>query len=305
MRDATVLQGKHWRIGILTESLIRLEWSDSGEFEDRLTQMAVNRDFGADPEFTVTHRNGLLIVDTPALYLTYDGKPFSKEGLSIVVKGVSDTQFNTWHYGDAPLHNLKGTARTLDEADGEIALDDGVPSRDGWAVIDDSGSNVIVEADEVDGKTNPLGTWVRPRDHAETDIYFFGYGRRYIEAVQDFYTLAGPTPLLPRYALGNWWSRYYRYTQTEYLELMDRFKNEGIPFTTSVIDMDWHRVDDVNPKYGSGWTGYSWNSQLFPDHCAFLRSLHERGLKATLNVHPRRHTCVRGRLRNGRQTCRH
>lgn len=287
MRDATVLQGEHWRIGILTESLIRLEWSDSGEFEDRLTQMAVNRDFGADPEFTVTHRNGLLIVDTPALYLTYDGKPFSKEGLSIVVKGVSDTQFNTWHYGDAPLHNLKGTARTLDEADGEIALDNGVLSRDGWAVIDDSGSNVIVEADEVDGKTNPLGTWVRPRDHAETDIYFFGYGRRYIEAVQDFYTLAGPTPLLPRYALGNWWSRYYRYTQTEYLELMDRFKNEGIPFTTSVIDMDWHRVDDVNPKYGSGWTGYSWNSQLFPDHCAFLRSLHERGLKATLNVHPR------------------
>lgn len=154
MCDATVLQGKHWRIGILTESLIRLEWSDSGEFEDRLTQMAVNRDFGADPEFTVTHRNGLLIVDTPALYLTYDGKPFSKEGLSIVVKGVSDTQFNTWHYGDAPLHNLKGTARTLDEADGEIALDDGVLSRDGWAVIDDSGSNVIVEADEVDGKTN-------------------------------------------------------------------------------------------------------------------------------------------------------
>ena len=154
MRDATVLQGKHWRIGILTESLIRLEWSDSGEFEDRLTQMAVNRDFGADPEFTVTHRNGLLIVDTPALYLTYDGKPFNKEGLSIVVKGVSDTQFNTWHYGDAPLHNLKGTARTLDEADGEIALDDGVLSRDGWAVIDDSGSNVIVEADEVDGKTN-------------------------------------------------------------------------------------------------------------------------------------------------------
>lgn len=42
MRDATVLQGKHWRIDILTESLIRLEWSDSGKFEDRLTQMAVN-----------------------------------------------------------------------------------------------------------------------------------------------------------------------------------------------------------------------------------------------------------------------
>ena len=88
-------------------------------------------------------------------------------------------------------------------------------------------------------------------------------------------------------SLGNWWSRYYRYTQDEYVQLMDRFKREGIPFTTSVIDMDWHRVDDIDPKYGSGWTGYSWNKQLFPDHKAFLHDLHERGLKATLNVHPR------------------
>ena len=287
MRESSVLQGDHWRIGILTESLIRFEWSDSGEFEDNLTQMVVNRDFGADTQFTVSHRDGLLIVDTPALYVTYDGKPFSKEGLSVVVKGVADTQFNTWHYGDEPKHNLKGTARTLDEANGEIPLDDGVISRDGWAVLDDSAANVIVEAYEVNGKPNPLGAWVMPRDHAETDFYFFGYGRRYTEAVQDFYKLAGPTPLLPRFALGNWWSRYYRYTQDEYLQLMDRFKREGIPFTTSVIDMDWHRVDDVDPKYGSGWTGYSWDKQLFPDHEAFLRDLHERGLKATLNVHPR------------------
>ena len=287
MREASTLQGEHWRIGILTESLIRFEWSDSGEFEDNLTQMVVNRDFGADPQFTVTHRDGLLIVDTPALHITYDGKPFSKEGLSVVVKGMSDTQFNTWYYGDEPKHNLKGTARTLDEANGEIPLDDGVISRDGWAVLDDSAANVIVEAHEVNGKPNPLGAWVMPRDHKETDFYFFGYGRRYTEAVQDFYKLAGPTPLLPRFTLGNWWSRYYRYTQDEYVQLMDRFKREGIPFTTSVIDMDWHRVDDIDPKYGSGWTGYSWNKQLFPDHKAFLHDLHERGLKATLNVHPR------------------
>ena len=32
MRESSVLQGDHWRIGILTESLIRFEWSDSGEF---------------------------------------------------------------------------------------------------------------------------------------------------------------------------------------------------------------------------------------------------------------------------------
>ncbi len=137
-------------------------------------------------------------------------------------------------------------------------------SRDGWAVIDDSASNIVVDADTVNGITNPYKAWVMPRSHRETDIYFFGYGHRYIEAVQDFCRLAGPMPLLPRYALGNWWSRFYRYTQDSYLELMDRFEEEGVPLTAAVIDMDWHLVD-IDPVYGSGWTGYTWNTSLFPD----------------------------------------
>lgn len=293
MSPTTTLQGEHWRIGLITESLIRLEWSDSGEFEDRATLMAVDRAFlpSGAVDYTTGERDGMLVVETPALRLTYDRKPFSKEGLTIVVKGVPDSQFNTWHYGDDPKGNLGGTARTLDEADGAIPLGQGVISRDGWAVLDDSASNVFVTADAdgnlPDGVVAYGGIGVAPRDHRETDIYFFGYGRRYREAVHDFQKLSGPAPLLPRFALGNWWSRYYRYSQDEYLDLMDRFKAEGIPFTTSVIDMDWHLVDDVDPRFGSGWTGYTWNRKLFPDHRAFLEGLHDRGLKTTLNVHPR------------------
>ena len=49
--------------------------------------------------------------------------------------------------------------------------------------------------------------------------------------------------------------------------------------------MDWHLVD-VDPQYGSGWTGYSWNRELFPDPEAFLAEVHRRGLRVTLNVHP-------------------
>ena len=65
MREASTLQGEHWRIGILTESLIRFEWSDSGKFEDNLTQMVVNRDFGADPQFTGDA--SLLTEESPAI----------------------------------------------------------------------------------------------------------------------------------------------------------------------------------------------------------------------------------------------
>ena len=291
--SANIIQGDRWRICLLTDALVRFEWSDTGHFEDHVTQTVLNRDFGRHVERTVTQRDGRIVIDTEHLHIDYDGKPFSKEGLCVVVKHISSTQFNTWHYGDKTNGNLKGTARTLDEVNGSrkfgqpLEMGDGVISRDGWAVLDDSTSNVIVLTDEVNGKPNPFGSWVSPRDKGCIDLYFFGYAHRYIEAVQDFYRLTGPQPLLPRFAFGNWWSRYYRYTQSEYLALMDRFKREGIPFTTSVIDMDWHLVDSVDPKYGSGWTGYTWNHELFPDHVKFLDELHRKGLKTTLNVHPR------------------
>ena len=107
----------------------------------------------------------------------------------------------------------------------------------------------------------------------------------YQEAVRDFYRLCGPAPMLPRYALGNWWSRYYPYDAAGYLALMDRFEQEELPFTVAVLDMDWHKVQ-IDPKYGSGWTGFSWNRDLFPDPEGFLQTLHEKGLRVTLNLHP-------------------
>ena len=33
-------------------------------------------------------------------------------------------------------------------------------------------------------------------------------------------------------------------------------------------------------------TGYTWNKKLFPDPKDFLKQLHDRNLKATLNLHP-------------------
>lgn len=91
--------------------------------------------------------------------------------------------------------------------------------------------------------------------------------------------------MLPRFALGNWWSRYYKYTEESYMELMERFDQEQIPFSVAVIDMDWHLVD-IDPKYGTGWTGYTWNREFFPDPERFLKKLHDRGMKTTLNLHP-------------------
>lgn len=293
MNPKHVFQGEHWRIGVITDSLFRVEWSDSGIFEDNCTQVVLNRNFEPERDIHIRQfeRDGRLIIDTPTVRLEYDRKPLSKEGLQITPKGM-DGFCSTWHYSDDQHANLLGTARTLDGADGATDLGLGLNSPDGWSVLDDSASSVLIDHNEAnqtgDGDNGVVlgDVEVAARSHTEIDLYFFGYGHRYAEAVQDFYRLTGPTPLLPRFTFGNWWSRYYPYSADEYVQLMDRFREEGIPFTTSVIDMDWH-ITDVDRSYGSGWTGYTWNTKLFPDHVQFLNELHQRGLHTTLNVHPR------------------
>ena len=270
------MQGPDYRITVLADGLVRLERAPDGVFEDRASAFAINRELPV-PRFEVIETDSHVEVLTDRFQLVYDRGPFSTSGLSVQVRGGVSSWHSVWRYGDDPADgdgNLGGTARTLDMVDGRLPLEPGVLSRNGFAVIDDSLSLVL----DGDG-------WVSPRPGTNTDLYVFAYGRDYPQALQALYALSGPQPLLPRWALGNWWSRYHRYSDAEYLALLDRFAAEGIPFSVAVLDMDWHLVD-IDPRYGSGWTGYTWNTELFADPPAFLTELHERGLMVTLNDHP-------------------
>ena len=290
----SVIQGDNFRITMLTEALVRLEYSRDGVFEDRPTQSVLNRDFPT-PDFRVVDGEELGIY-TSRLEIHYNRKPFAANGLTIKVNGEKGGWGATWHFGEEP-EDLGGTARTLDMCDGpmvinargygdhkepgeepytgKLPMEHGLISRRSFSLFDDSHSMVLTE----DG-------WIEPRREGVQDIYFFGYGHQYLECLKDFYHLCGKTPLLPRYALGNWWSRYHRYTEEEYKELVERFEKEEIPFSVAVVDMDWHLVDDVDPKYGTGWTGYTWNKNFFPDPKRFMSWLHDHNMKITLNVHP-------------------
>ena len=267
-----VIQGEKYRITMLTQGLIRLEYSEDGCFEDRATQSAWNRDF-PKTEFRCKETPDSLEIFTSRIHLVYDKQKFSPNGLSVQVLGQYINHGSIWHYGQ-DFQNLGGTARTLDEADGAIPLEKGIMGRVGFSLLDDSKSLVLTE----DG-------WIEPRKSKGEDLYFWGYGHDYLEALKDFYCLCGKLPMVPRYALGNWWSRYYKYTEESYMELMERFEKENLPFSVAVIDMDWHLVD-IDPKYGSGWTGYTWNREFFPDPDRFLKWLHDRNMHVTLNIHP-------------------
>ncbi|HEY7813827.1 MAG TPA: TIM-barrel domain-containing protein, partial [Nakamurella sp.] len=267
-----IVAGDRWRITVLADGLLRLEWSPDGAFEDRASTLALHRDLPV-PQFTVRDAEGGLELVTERFRLTYDRGPFSPSGLSLQVRGNVSTYHSVWRYGE-PIDDLRGTARTLDGIDGRLPLGPGVVSRWGYAMLDDSASMVFTDG------------WVGVRERGRIDLYVFAYGLDHTAALDAFAALSGRPPLLPRWTLGNWWSRYHAYSDAEYLALMDRFAAEDLPFSVAVIDMDWHRVGDVEPLYGSGWTGYSWNRTLFPDPEGFLANLHRRGLRVTLNVHP-------------------
>lgn len=281
-RTDSCVTGDCYRFTLLTERILRMEYDPEGIFEDRPSQTVLNRNFPT-PEYHVKDTEDRLEIDCLNFHLTYHygkEKRFTENSLVIDAKNNFSNYGARWHfgavnYGDPPRHhNLYGTARTLDRADGRIPLERGLMDSSGHSFFDDSETALF----------EPDGSLISRRP-STVDVYYVCCQRDYGETLKDFYRITGCPPMLPRYALGNWWSRYYTYTSDSYLELLDRFKAEGLPFSMAVLDMDWH-VTDVDPKYGKGWTGYTWNPEYFPDPEGFLQEVHKRGLHTSLNLHP-------------------
>ena len=267
----------NFRFSVLTSRLLRVEFSQDMDFCDDATQAVLFRNFDT-PEFEAEKKANEIIIKTKYAQFNFDTK--SRQMKSVKLKNQKPvTNFEKG--------NLLGTFRTLDMVNGKCKLEKGLMSRSGVSVYDDS-STVIINSDGTIGERRPC-----------EDKYYFAYGDDYRACIKDFYKLSGEVPLVPRFCLGNWWSRYKAYTQDEYIALMKQFKQREIPITVATVDMDWHWVDvekrflngnildEKKPLFLSeGWTGYSWNTELFPDYKGFLKWLKNENLKVTLNLHP-------------------
>ena len=267
------------RVSVITDRILRVERSSDSVFEDRPTQVVFERNF-AKTHFNYEKNDNKLIVKTQKKVFSVDLNTLEV----LVEKGEK------W-VGEKDGCNLKGTARTLDFSWGRwqlpsirVKMGKGLFSTVGVVEIDDSKSFILLENGSVEMRKDGV-----------TDKYIFAFDDDYLGGLIEFYSLTGATPVLPKYALGNWWSRYLAYTQDEYISLMDKFNEKDIPLTVATIDMDWHLVKDV-PKeahklphsfQGPGWTGYTFNKKLFPDHKTFFKDLKARGLAITMNLHPK------------------
>jgi len=256
------------RFTVLTSRLVRLEWSVTGQFEDRSTFAFPTR-FSEAISFQAECQEKTVTIQTEFLTLRYTdtGSLFEASNLSIALK-FADRSVE-WQPGIVNQGNLRGTRRTLDQCAAGAPLSEGLLSRDGWALFDDSGA-IVWDRDQA---------WVeaRPESSAQ-DWYFFGYGHDYKTALADYIKFGGAIPLIPLYVLGGWWSRFWHYSADDLTHLVQDFQSHDIPLDVLVVDMDWHTP--------VAWTGYSWNRDLFPDPAKFLAWVHSQGLHVTLNLHP-------------------
>lgn len=284
-KEDNVAQFDDVRISVLSDRIIRVE---KGEFTDKRTQLVVCRDF-ANPHFTVQKTSDKVLVVTDKYMFCID-----LDNANVYVKTEDEKDWRTI----SNRLNLGGTARTLDGTFGVVGgwkgrrekkdhfclahIRKGIFASNGISEIDDGKSVLLNE----DGS-------VSPREKRCVDKYVFAFEDDYLGGLKEYYALTGYTPVLPKYALGNWWSRYHAYTDKEYLALMDKFEQKNIPLTVATIDMDWHIVKNT-PKdaeyksfQGAGWTGYTFEKELFPDPKGFLSNLKGRNLAVTMNLHPR------------------
>jgi len=280
--EAIVL-AKNVRFTVLTDRLLRLEYSKNDSFEDRPSQAFWYRQQPV-PKFKKVITDDSMEIETDFLHLRY--KPnrygFTSRSLSIHLKQTGIT----WTYGMSQKENLKGTARTLDGVASTTRLENGLLSKSGWTVVDDSDSLIFNESGWLESRYLKFLGVSKTLRNSSKDIYFFGYGNAYAACLQDFTAIAGKIPMIPRYILGNWWSRYWAYTQDELKALMEEFRSRDIPLSVCIVDMDWHITKTGNSS--DGWTGYTWNRELFPEPNRFIQWLHSQGLHTALNLHPAR-----------------
>jgi alpha-glucosidase (family GH31 glycosyl hydrolase) len=259
------------RVSVLKPGIVRIESRRDGKFENRPSQHFWNRRQEV-PEFQTREIDGALLVETAKMILSIplDGN-LSGHTVRIAIKPGSE--------GLVPLaeseeSNLGGCLRTLDtvrgrwdyKANEKVSVSPGLMSRAGWSWVDDSASLVF----------NAAGFLV-PREGEGCDWYVFASGLDFAGGLRDYYAIAGQVPLVPKWALGIWWSRWEAYKQSDIEGIAADFESHGVPLSVCVVDMDWHLP---------GWTGYTWNKEFFPDPRGFFERLHQRGVRACLNLHP-------------------
>jgi len=155
-------------------------------------------------------------------------------------------------------------------------------------VADSAGAKINLKADteyKISAKTGgDTKLFVRsPSDTTEfrseaggaVDYYFF-YGPRLDQVIQDYRLMTGAAPMLPRWAYGFWQCRERYSSQQQILDTATEFRNRKIP--VDVLVQDWQYWG----KYG--WNAMRFDEKYYPDPAQLMSSLHQQNFHMVISV---------------------
>ena len=178
-----VVQGSNFRISVISERIIRLEYSPQGQFLDKPTQLVKKRNIGL-PDFSVRQDANVVEISTKYFALNYiKGQPFlgpkvdPMKNLKITLLSRDRDRCKDWYVGHPEARNLLGNSVGVD-VNIPWNLQKGLYSLDGFASIDDSYSKIIDDD----------GTLMDPIPN-HFDMYVFLYDRDFKQALFEFVNL--------------------------------------------------------------------------------------------------------------------
>ncbi|MBI9069570.1 MAG: DUF4968 domain-containing protein [Salinivirgaceae bacterium] len=110
----------------------------------------------------------------------------------------------------------------------------------------------------------------------------------YVVKAKDWYELTelntlltGRQPLLPRWALGNFSSRFGYHSQNEVMSTIDKYEKSNIPVDAIIIDIYWFGKEIFN-EMGN----LDWYKDSFPEPQKMIETLANKGIKTILVTEP-------------------
>ena len=143
-----IYKGTNYRITIISERVVRLEFSPSGNFVDAPTQLIRKRNLGY-PEFKVNQDTNFIEITTKYFKLLYAKRqPFSgtkmdpMKNLRITLMSREKDRQRDWYYDHPEARNMNGNMVAID-VPGSKVLNRGLYSLEGFASINDTPNKIL------------------------------------------------------------------------------------------------------------------------------------------------------------------
>lgn len=106
-------------------------------------------------------------------------------------------------------------------------------------------------------------------------------GKSWYDILDNYTNLTGKQPMLPRWALGNFSSRFGYHTQKETVETINKFKEEEIPVDAIILDLYWFGKD-IKGTMGN----LEFDRDSFPNPKQMIKDLRSNDVETILITEP-------------------